>query len=151
MALRQCEKCSEMVDEAKAFCPGCGHAFVEEQKRQKSSEFEKLDNTVQLGQTMYNQILSDLGFNSPKPQGASDKRIEIVAPAVPGPVSATTQSPAATKPAPVAPAKAERPQGVKKPGRAKWVILAILGIALLLPPALISTVALVLQLLSRYR
>lgn len=81
MGLKQCDKCGEMVDEAKAFCPGCGHAFVEEEKRQTASSFEKMDNTVQLGQTMYNQMLSDMGLNISKtPQ--PEKRIEVLEPAV---------------------------------------------------------------------
>src|SRR4051812_20452120 len=95
MGLRQCEKCSEMVDEAKAFCPGCGHAFVEEQKRQKASEFEKQDNTVQLGQTMYNQMLSDLGLNISK-SGVPEKRIEVIAPVAVEPAAKPVQ--AATAP-----------------------------------------------------
>jgi len=150
MGLRQCEKCSEMVDEAKAFCPGCGHAFVEEQKRQKASEFEKQDNTVQLGQTMYNQMLSDLGLNLSK-SGAPEKRIEVIAPVVAEPAAKSVQ-PAAI-PVQEAPttASSARPNEVKKPGRAKWIILGIVGFILLFPPALASTIALVLQLLSRYR
>ena len=52
-----------MVDEAKAFCPSCGHAFVEEQKREEPSVFESMDGTMQLGNTMYNQMLSDMGLN----------------------------------------------------------------------------------------
>ena len=40
MGLKQCTKCSEMVDEAKAFCPACGNAFVEEEERQEKSKFE---------------------------------------------------------------------------------------------------------------
>lgn len=80
MGLKQCDKCSEMVDEAKAFCPGCGNAFVEEEKRQQASEFDRMDSTVQLGQTMYNQMLSDMGLNiSQKPQSV-EKRVEVIAP-----------------------------------------------------------------------
>ena len=150
MGLRQCEKCSEMVDEAKAFCPGCGHAFVEEQKRQKASEFEKQDNTVQLGQTMYNQMLSDLGLNLSK-SGVPEKRIEVIAPVVAEPAAKEVR--AATAPVQEASptASSARPKEVKKPGRAKWIILGIIGFILLFPPALASTITLVLQLLSRYR
>jgi len=150
MGLRQCEKCSEMVDEAKAFCPGCGHAFVEEQKRQKASEFERQDNTVQLGQTMYNQMLSDLGLNLSK-TGVPEKRVEVIAPVVAEPPG--QKVPAA--PAPEREAVSTPPSGgpdeVKKTGRAKWIILGVIGFILLFPPALASTIALVLQLLSRYQ
>ena len=150
MGLRQCEKCSEMVDEAKAFCPGCGHAFVEEQKRQKASEFEKLDNTVQLGQTMYNQMLSDLGLNLSK-SGVPEKRVEVITPVVAEPAApAVLPATAPAQEAASTPAVA-RPDEVKKPGRAKWILLGIVGFVLLFPPALVSTIALVLELFSRYR
>src|SRR4051812_16043562 len=102
MGLRQCEKCSEMVDEAKAFCPGCGHAFVEEEKRQKASEFEKLENTVQLGQTMYNQMLSDMGLNIAGSR-TTEKKVEVIAPVGEKPAPAAPQviKPIESKPAPV--------------------------------------------------
>ena len=59
MAFKQCDKCNETVDEAKAFCPACGNAFVEEERRSITTNFEEMDMTVQLGNTMYNQMLSD--------------------------------------------------------------------------------------------
>jgi hypothetical protein len=65
MAQKQCGKCGELVDEAKAFCPGCGNAFVQEQVREETS-FEKMDNTLEFGQTMYNQMLSDMGLSVDK-------------------------------------------------------------------------------------
>ena len=79
MGLKQCDKCSEMVDEAKAYCPACGNPFVKEEKRQQASEFEQADSTVQFGQTMYNEMLSDMGLNISKPPGPADKRIEVLA------------------------------------------------------------------------
>jgi hypothetical protein len=149
MGLRQCEKCDEMVDEAKAFCPGCGHAFVEEEKRQKASEFERSENTVQLGQTMYNQMLSDMGLNIAGPPGSekkgatippiSGKSVVTVAPAV---------KPAEAKPEP-GPVRTDAQ--TRRPGRAKWIVLAVIGFVLLFPPALGSTVILVLQIWERYR
>jgi hypothetical protein len=140
-----------MVDEAKAFCPGCGHAFVEEEKRQKASEFERQASTVQLGQTMYNQMLSDMGLNISKTPGTSDKRIEVIAPAVAETSSASAEPPASPQPkaAPeTAPVRIDEP---KRSGRVKWIVLGIIGLVLLLPPALASTIALVFQILSRYR
>src|SRR3954454_20193929 len=80
MGLRQCDKCGDMVDEAKAFCPGCGKAFVEEEKRQKKSDFEQQGNTVKLGNTMYNQMLADMGLNISKPASAAEKRVEVISP-----------------------------------------------------------------------
>ena len=79
MGVRQCDKCSEMVDEAKAFCPSCGHAFVEEQTRNKPSAFESMEGTMQLGNTMYNQMLSDMGLNI---SAAPNKPAEAVQPAI---------------------------------------------------------------------
>lgn len=109
MGLKQCGKCSEMVDEAKAFCPGCGNAFVEEEKREASS-FEKMDSTVQLGQTMYNQMLSDMGLNISKSAPPREKRIEIIEPVA-----------AASPPPPKASAPPPQPVGSSK---TKWIILA---------------------------
>jgi len=82
MGQRQCDKCSEMVDEARAFCPACGHAFVDEEKRQTKTEFESVDHTMQMGQTMYNQMLSDMGLNISKqpPKAPPEKRAEVVTP-----------------------------------------------------------------------
>ena len=138
-----------MVDEAKAFCPGCGHAFVEEEKRQKASEFDKEDSTVQLGQTMFNQMLSDMGLNIGARQ-APEKRIEMIAPVGEKTVSAAPAilKPVETKPAPVA---VESNTDIKKPGRAKWVVLGVIGFIILFPPALASSVILVLQIWERYR
>ena len=74
-----------MVDEAKAFCPACGNAFVEEERRSVTTNFEEMDMTVQLGQTMYNQMLSDMGLNVSKAPDVQEKVVEVAAaaPAVP--------------------------------------------------------------------
>lgn len=68
MGVKQCAECGESVDEAKAFCPSCGNAFVDEQQRAEPSNFDKLDGTMQFGQTMYNQMLSDMGLNLKAPK-----------------------------------------------------------------------------------
>jgi uncharacterized membrane protein YvbJ len=60
MSLKQCGKCSEMVDEAKAFCPDCGHPFVAEQVRQKLTEHDSFDGTLKLSQSAYNIMLSEM-------------------------------------------------------------------------------------------
>jgi hypothetical protein len=65
MAQKQCGKCGELVDEAKAFCPGCGNAFVEEEGRE-ATRFDEMGSTAQIGQTMYNQMLSDMGLSVDK-------------------------------------------------------------------------------------
>lgn len=113
MALIQCDKCSEMVDEAKAFCPACGNSLVEEERRSISTNFEEMANTVQLGETMYNQMLSDMGLNisrSPKPE---EHR-----------VGAT----------PLKPATEDRPAAASTPaksGALKWVLIGA-AVAILL-------------------
>lgn len=111
MSLKQCGKCSEMVDEAKAFCPECGNAFVDEEKRE-ASNFEKMDNTVQLGQTMYNQMLSDMGLNISKSAPPREKRIEIIEPVATRPSSPSLS--VAAKPA--------SPRPVSS-GKTKWLIV----------------------------
>ena len=83
MAEKQCGKCGEMVDEAKAFCPGCGHSFVDEKQRETVSDFDQSKRTVQLGETMFNQMLSEMGLNISKPPNKDDKRTEVVAPLAP--------------------------------------------------------------------
>ena len=120
MGQKQCEKCGEMVGEAKAFCPACGHAFVEEETRKEASAYERMDNTVQFGQTMYDMMLSDMGLNISKPAEQPAKRIEVLSPAAAPP-------PAATAPAAKPAEKAE--QNAKKPGNTKWFIIG--GVVLL--------------------
>ncbi len=82
MGFKQCDKCGEMVDDAKAFCPGCGNSFVVEAKRESVSNFDTFEGTVKLGDTMYNQMLTDMGLNISKAPN-TEKRIEVVAPAMP--------------------------------------------------------------------
>ena len=112
-----------MVDEAKAFCPGCGHAFVEEQKRSQTSNFEAMDSTVQLGQTMYNQMLSDMGLNISKAPDPAEKRVEVLAPV---PTAPTSQ--------PVTPARASKSANSKT-----WMIVgAVIVVLLLLAAAVVG-------------
>ncbi len=137
MALKQCEKCEEKVDEAKAFCPGCGHAFVEEQKRSQASSFEAMDSTVQLGQTMYNQMLSDMGLNISKaPDAPPQKRVEVITPAAletPGPPQ--TASKAETK---------------KTTNVVKWIIIAA-AVVVVLALLVIAAAALIIIYSSQYQ
>jgi RNA polymerase subunit RPABC4/transcription elongation factor Spt4 len=83
MAEIQCGKCGEMVDEAKAFCPGCGHSFVDEKQRTSVSDYDQSKRTVQLGATMFNQMLSDMGLDISKQPDREEKRTELVTPLVP--------------------------------------------------------------------
>lgn len=131
-----------MVDEAKAFCPACGHAFVEEQKRSEPSVFESMEGTMQLGNTMYNQMLSDMGLNI---SAAPDKPAEAVQPAAQPPVQQVIQ-PAVqqvTRPA----AEAAKPT---KSGNTKWFIIIGIAVVLLLL-ALIVVIVAALFIWSQYR
>jgi hypothetical protein len=124
MAQQQCPKCGESVDEAKAFCPGCGHALVEEKKRTDVSEFDQSRRTVQLGKTMYGQLLSDMGLSIPEPPKPGQQRVEAVASgvqAVAPTVPPVVQSPAALK--------AESP--AKRSSINKWIIIAVVAAFLL--------------------
>jgi hypothetical protein len=115
MGEKQCGTCGEMVDEAKAFCPGCGTSFVEEKQRTSVSDFDLSDNTVRLGDTMYNQMLSDMGLSISKLPSRDRKSEEKIAPAVAAiPVSSPKPS---AKASPAAPAKRNR------------AIMIIIGIA----------------------
>lgn len=131
MASKQCDKCGETVDEARAFCPGCGNAFVEEHERQTTS-FDAMDNTVQFGQTAYNMLLSDMGLNISKPQ-APEKKIEVIE-ALPVPAAVPGSAPQPTPP-PVA-------DQVKPSGKMKWFIVAgvvvvVFGVLLVVTAAIL--------------
>ena len=145
MGLRQCDKCGEMVDEAKAFCPGCGKAFVEEEKRQEASKFEKLDHTVQFGQTVYNQMLEDMGLNISDTPNPVEKRVEVIAPIkteITVPAIRTNEN---------APVKLPKkvPDKPKSANNLKWYILGGLAVIILFPIALASAIVFILDIWSR--
>jgi hypothetical protein len=97
MGQKVCDNCGETVDEARAFCPACGNAIVEEEQRQEASAFEQMDHTVQMGKTMYGNMLSDMGLNISKAPDAPqpEKRVEVIAPVTP--VSQNPPAPPAKK------------------------------------------------------
>ena len=136
MGVKQCDKCDEMVDEAKAFCPGCGSAFVEEEQRREASSFERLDKTVQLGNTMYDMMLSDMGLNISKPAPKPEKRIEVIAPI-------QTATPAKSEPKPAAATTASS-------SKVLWVVLGLLGLFVLLPFAVVSVIILIRAVMARF-
>jgi rRNA maturation protein Nop10 len=119
MAQRQCEKCGEMTDEAKAFCPACGEAFVEETKRAAPSVFESMDGTMQLGNTMYNQMLSDMGLNISAKPGRSD---DVTEPVIHIPPAAIPSPAPAVQPAVPAPKESSN----------KWLIAVLVALIALL-------------------
>ena len=129
MGQKQCGKCGETVDEAKAFCPECGHAFVEEKKRESVSDFDKSNPTVQLGATMFNQMLSDMGLNIPKDTNPSEKgRVEVIAPAVKPAVAETKRT-------------LPPPTGTR---RRNWIIAGVVAVVLFVTAALIIVAAFIL-------
>ncbi|MBK8465857.1 MAG: zinc ribbon domain-containing protein [Chloracidobacterium sp.] len=150
MGLQQCDKCGEMVDEAKAFCPGCGNAFVEEEKRQEASKFEKLESTVQYGQTMYNQMLEDMGLNIVGAPSSVEKRVEVVVP-----VKTEIVLPVKTaKTVTVKPAVTEQDTIAEKHkpvSYTKWYILLGVAAVFLLPLALASTIFVIFEIWSRFK
>src|SRR6478736_4065588 len=87
MAEKRCDKCGEIVDEAKAFCPGCGDSFVDEKQRTTVSDFDQSKRTVQLGETMFNQMLSEMGLNISKQPGTDETNTELITPLVPATAS----------------------------------------------------------------
>lgn len=126
MGQKACDKCGELVDEAKAFCPACGHAFVEEEQRKEESAFEQMDSTVQMGKTMYGQMLSDMGLNiskAPDTTPPPEKRVEVIAPI-------------ATPAANVAPIDGAQTEPPAKKSYVLWIVLGaaalIVGLAVLI-------------------
>lgn len=128
MGSKQCGRCGEDVDEAKAFCPGCGNAFVEEEERKTVSGFELSNDTIKLGDTLYNQLLSDMGLSISKQPNK-------------GEISVPPDKTEAAAPAPP-PVKTQD----AKPSYAKWLILgAVLAVGL------VFLLLLVLGILIWYR
>jgi hypothetical protein len=111
MGQKQCSKCGETVEEAKAFCPGCGHAFVEEKTRESASDFDLSAHTVRLGDTMYNQMLSDMGLNISKQPNTETPQVQSISPAVQVPQPA--------------PPNQSAPPSQAKPSRLKWILIGI--------------------------
>jgi hypothetical protein len=142
MALNPCGKCGEMVDEAKAFCPGCGHSFVDEKQRTTVSDFDQSKRTVQLGETMFNQMLSEMGLNISKTPDRTEKSAEVVTPLAPAAPASAPKREAKPQSSPT-PASDEQP----KPSMIK---IAVIGIAII-AFAMIVMLATVAALIFYYR
>ena len=137
-----------MVDEAKAFCPACGNAFVEEEQRAEASKFDQLDGTMQLGQTMYNQMLSDMGLNisaaPDKPAEPAKPAAQVIKPAA----QPQILQPAVSPPSKPEPAKAgvdlEPLVTPRIDKRTRWIIaiaVAALGLFVLIVVAFLAALA----------
>jgi hypothetical protein len=118
MAEKVCGKCGEMVDEAKAFCPGCGHSFVEEKQRTTKSDFDLSANTVRLADSMYNQMLSDMGLSISKQPNREE------------PPVATIQPPVSEATAPVQTSVVQ--PSPRKPSILKWIVIGVAALVILL-------------------
>jgi hypothetical protein len=73
----QCKKCGANVLEAKAFCPECGGAMVDEQVRRHTSEHESYDATVNLSKSGYNLMLSEMNLNISDAPNLTAERINL--------------------------------------------------------------------------
>jgi len=62
MSLKQCVKCGQMADEAKAFCPHCSYSFDLEREA-PTSEFELTSDTDTFTRSFFNEVLSDMELN----------------------------------------------------------------------------------------
>lgn len=137
MGQKACDQCGELVDEAKAFCPACGNAFVEEEQRQEESKFQQMDSTVQMGQTMYGQMLSDMGLNISKTPEAikAEIRSEVL-------------TPIATPAANVTPPTQVKTTPPEKKSYLMWIIIGAAALILLLA-LLVVVIAVVILYLNR--
>lgn len=105
MSLKNCEKCGEDVDDAKAFCPECGNPFVYEEKRQEATEFDKYAGTVALSNSDFYKLLGKLGLDTSRsPEEEKQK----------SPVQNSTNN--------FQPQK-EIPDQNKKSGIIKWIVI----------------------------
>jgi hypothetical protein len=114
-----------MVDEAKAFCPGCGNSFVIESKREITSNFDSFEGTIKLGDTMFNQMLSDMGLNISKSPDGGEKPPEVI-----------SLEPAAAKPPEPATQSAAEPAS-----NTKWYILGGVVLALVIVVLVAAVIA----------
>ena len=130
MSSKRCSKCGEEVDEAKAFCPGCGKALIEEDKRTTVTEFDLSSETVKLGGTMYNKLLSDMGLSISK---APNKEPTVLEPVTPGPSAPTPD----TVPGP-------------RPARSRWLTRATIAVLGLLFFLVILMIAILFLLWLRF-
>jgi hypothetical protein len=73
----QCKRCGANVREAKAFCPECGGAMVDEEVRRGTSEHQSYDATVNLSKSGYNLMLSEMNLNISDAPNLTAERINL--------------------------------------------------------------------------
>lgn len=125
MSLKKCDQCQEMVDEAKAFCPDCGHPFVVEEVRSELTEHDSSEGTMMLGKTAYGIMLAEMELDiteQPEAKKTPDVPKETEA--------AQTQKPSKPPKPPAQSATAEA--GVKAESNSRRPFPVILGAIFLL-------------------
>lgn len=122
MNLIKCGKCGTSVPESKAFCPECGHAIIDEEIRQHTSEHDSYQETMRLTKSSYNLMLADMDLNISEAPNLTAERINLSKELKLYPA---TDLPAETKPT----------------GNKKWVVAA--GVAAVLILLLVSLVLVV--------
>lgn len=154
MSQRPCDKCGEEVSVTKAFCPACGHALVDEEQREDTSEFQRLDGTMQVGKTMYNQMLSEMGLNISVP---SEQVTEAVKPVLSEISTATEpkQPAAPVRTEALKPAATERPvpaaAPAARPRKDRTKLLLIIGAVILAGWVLVVLLIAFFAILPRLR
>ncbi|MEQ1921112.1 MAG: hypothetical protein ABL952_01270 [Pyrinomonadaceae bacterium] len=140
-----------MVDEAKAFCPECGNVLVEEKQREEESAYESMEGTMQFGQTMYNQMLSDMGLNiSAAPNKPDEPAVEPVAPIIVEPAVQTPVQPVHQVLQPIETGVEPPPVAATKPASSNRVaVFGVVG-ALLLLMLIVAAILIGLALWSRF-
>jgi hypothetical protein len=79
MSFIQCSVCEATVDAAKAYCPECGSAMDEEEKRTSFSEFDQLMKTQNINSTTHFRLMEQFKLSSvfKPPQAAeADQNLE---------------------------------------------------------------------------
>lgn len=79
MSFIQCSVCEATVDATKAYCPECGSAMDEEEKRTSFSEFDQLMKTQNINSTTHFRLMEQFKLSSvfKPPQGAeADQNLE---------------------------------------------------------------------------
>jgi t-SNARE complex subunit (syntaxin) len=119
-----------MVDEAKAFCPGCGHSFVDEKQRETYRTSISRNRTVQLGETMFNQMLSEMGLSISRQPNRDENRENVVEPLAPASTAPSVERKEQTLPAPEAKRK-----------KILWIVAIVLAAVVFAIVVMLATVA----------
>lgn len=82
MSSTQCSVCKATVDAAKAYCPECGAAMDEEEKRTSFSEFDQLMKTQNINSTTHFRLMEQFKLSTvfkPPQASGSEKNKETAA------------------------------------------------------------------------